>query len=65
MLQASCFECPPFDPFSFQQDGFVTPEVDIGGRYVVDAFVVTLVIVVGHECFDTCLEIARQEVVFE
>ena len=65
MLQAPCFECLTFDPFSFQQDDFITPEVDVGRRHVVKALMISLVIVVGHERFDTCLEIARQEVVLQ
>ena len=65
MMQASCFECLSFDPFSFQQDDFVTPEVDVGGRHVVEAFVISLVIVVGYERFDTGFEIVGQEVVLQ
>ena len=64
-MQASCFECLSFDPFSFQQDDFVTLEVDVGGRHVVEAFVISLVIVMGHERFDAGFEIAGQEVVFQ
>ncbi|NQZ74296.1 MAG: hypothetical protein HRT60_14670 [Dinoroseobacter sp.] len=30
MMQASRFECLPFDPFSLFQNGLVTSEVDIG-----------------------------------
>ena len=52
MLQASCFECLTFDPFSFQQDDFIAPEVDVGWRYVFEALMVSLVIVMGHECLD-------------
>ena len=28
MLQASSFECLSFNPFSFQQDDLIAPEVD-------------------------------------
>ena len=65
MLQASCFECLSFDPFSFQQDDLVAAEVDVGWRHVVEAFVVALVVAVGHKCFDAGLEVTRQEVVFQ
>jgi hypothetical protein len=34
MLQASLLDGLSFDPFSFQQDGFATSEVDVGGREV-------------------------------
>jgi len=58
VMQASCFECLSFDPFSFQQDDFVTLEVDVVGRHVVEAFVISLVTVMGHERFDAGFEIA-------
>jgi hypothetical protein len=31
MLQASLLDGLSFDPFSFQEDGFATSEVDVGG----------------------------------
>ena len=37
VLQASGFDSVAFDPFSFQQDGLTTPEVDISRRQVTDA----------------------------
>ncbi len=43
--QAPFVECLSFDPFSFQQDGLASSEVDIGGRDVAKALVVALVIV--------------------
>lgn len=51
-MQASRFECFPFDPFSLFQNGLVTSEVDIGGCDVVDALVVAPMIVVIDEGFD-------------
>jgi len=33
-----------FDPFSFCQDGWAPPEVDVGGGEIVDALVVAAVI---------------------
>ena len=51
-MQASRFECLPFDPFSLFQNGLVTSEVDIGWCDVVQALVITLVIVVIDEGFD-------------
>ena len=58
MLQASLFDGFAFDLFPFQQDGLTTPEVHIGGREVLQAFVVSAVIVVADEGLDLCLEVA-------
>ena len=58
MLQATFLDCVPFDPFSFQQDGLTTSEVDVGRRQIVDALVVAQVIVVGDEGFDPSLKLA-------
>ena len=41
-MQASRFECFPFDPFSLLQNAFVPAEVDIGGCDVVEALVEVL-----------------------
>ena len=65
MLQAPMFDGRSFDPFSLFDDGLGPAEVGIGGRHIVQALVVALVIVVLDERFDLALEIARQEVVFE
>jgi len=64
-MQASRFKCPSFDPFSLLQNGFVASEVDVGGRYVVQALMVALVVVVIDEGVDLGFEITRQEVIFE
>ena len=42
-----------------------TPEVNIGGREVGDAFVVSQVVVVADEVSDLLFEIAGQIIVFE
>ena len=60
MLQASGFDGVAFDPFSFQQDGLTTPEVDVGRRQVGDALVVSQMVVVGDEVADLDLEVAGQ-----
>ena len=65
MLQASGFDGVAFDPFSFQQDGLTTPEVDVGRRQIADALVVAEVVVVGDEVADLLLEIAGWIVVFK
>ena len=49
VMQASGFECLVFDPFSFQQNGLASAEVDISGCEVGDAFVVTKMVVVADE----------------
>ena len=59
--QASGFECLAFDPFSFQQDSLATPEVDVSGREVGDAFMATQVIVMADEVSDLQFEIAGQD----
>ncbi len=41
------------------------PGVNVGGRQVVQALVVALMIVVADECGDLGFEVAGQEVVFE
>ena len=65
VLRAPLLDGPSFDPFSFQQDGLPSPEVDIGGREVAQALVITAVIVVLDEGLDLSLEVARQVVVLQ
>ena len=65
MPQAPVFDCLAFDPFSLQQNGLATPEVDIGRREVFQALVVSLVIVVADEGVDLGLKVAGQIVVFQ
>ena len=45
--------------FSFDQNGLTAPEVDVGGRQVGDALVISQVIVVSDERLDLGFEIAR------
>lgn len=45
VVQAALLECLSFEPFPSLKDGFVTPEVDVGGDDVVDAHVIPLMIV--------------------
>jgi len=63
--QAAVLNGFAFDPFSFQQDGLTTLEVDVGRRQIVDALVVAQVIVVSDEGFDPSLEFARQIIVLQ
>ncbi len=57
MLQAPMFDCLSFDPFSLQQDCLPTSEVDVGGREVFQAFVVSPVIVMANEGVDLGFEV--------
>ena len=64
-MQASRFKGLLFDPFPLFQNGFVAPAVDVGGRNVAQALMISLVVVVVDEGSDLGFEIARQEVVFQ
>lgn len=65
MLQAAFLDCLYFDLCPFSDDGFVTAEVDIGGRDVVKALFVTLVVVILNESSDLPFKIARQVIVLQ
>jgi len=65
VVQASAFDGLSFDPFSFQEDGLATPEVDIGRRQIGDALVISQVVVVGDEVADLGLKITGQIVILE
>ncbi len=65
VLQAPIFDGFSFDPFALFDDGRCPSEVGVGGRHIVQAFVVALVVVMLDEGFDLLLEVARQEVVFQ
>ena len=52
MLQSSQFDGLSFDPFALKQGGLAASEVDVGGRQVLKALVVALVIVVFDEATD-------------
>ena len=47
MLRASLLDGLSFDPFSLQEDGLAPAELDIGGREIVEALVIAVVIVVA------------------
>jgi hypothetical protein len=65
VYQSSDLDGLSFDPFSFQQDGVATAEVDIGRGQIGDGLVVAVVVVVIDEGVDLGLEIAREVVVLE
>ena len=58
------FDGDGFDAGSLGEDGLGPAEVGVGGRHVVQALVISLVIVVLDERFDLAFEVAGQEVVF-
>ena len=65
MLQAPMLDGLSLDPFALLYDGRSSAEVGVGGGHVVQALVVSLVIVVLDERLDLGLEVAGQEVVLE
>ena len=65
MLQAALLDCLFLDLFSFSQNGFVSAEVDVGGCDVVQALVVSLVVVIFDEGPDLALKITGQVVIFQ
>ena len=65
MLQAPLFDGLAFDPFSLLDDGAGPAEVGIGGRHVVQALVLALVVVVLDERLDLGLEVAGQAVILQ
>ena len=65
MLQSSLSDGVAFDPFSLQKDGLGSAEVDVGRCQVLQAFVVSPVIVVLDEARDLDFEITGQIMVLE
>ena len=65
VMQAPSLDSLSFDPFSLFQDGLSPSEVDIGRVPIIDALVITVVVVVIHEGFNAGLKISGEEVVFQ
>ena len=65
MLQAAVIDCLSLDPFPLSENDSVAPEVDVGRCDAVQAFVVTLVVVIIDERPDLAFEIAGKIVVFQ
>jgi len=65
MKQPTSLDGFAFDPFSFQQDGLTTSEVDVGRGKIVDALVIAPVVVVRDECIDLGFEVTGQIIVLE
>ena len=57
-MQTTLCDSAVLDPFSFCQYRLTTTEVHIGGREVVQAFMVSLVIVMFDERLDLLFEVA-------
>lgn len=62
MKQASRFDGLSFDPFSLFQDGVTPPEVDIGWGQVLQALVITMMVIVVDKGVDLLPEITGQVV---
>ncbi len=58
MLQAAFLDCLPFDFLPFSDDRFIAAKVHIGWRDVVEALVVSFIVVVFDESPDLLLQIA-------
>jgi hypothetical protein len=56
VLQAQMFDGLSLDPFTLFNDGWCPAEVGVGGRNIVQALVVTLVVVVLDEGLDLGLD---------
>jgi len=65
VLQAPMFDGLSLDPFALFDDGRSPAEVGVGGRHVVQALVVAILVVVLDERLDLGLEVAGQEVVLQ
>ena len=65
VLQATVCDCLALDPFAFEEDGLSASEVDVGGREIGWALVVSGVVVMSHEGGDLAFEIAGQVIVLE
>ena len=65
MVQAALFDCVSFDPFTFEQDGLAAPEVDFGRSEIVEALVVSAMIIMLDEGGDLRLKVLLEIVVFQ
>jgi hypothetical protein len=65
VVQAALFDRVSFDPFTFEQDGLAAPEVDVGRGEIVEALVVSAMIVMLDEGGDLRFEVLLEEVVLQ
>ena len=60
--QAAVLDGLPFDPFSLQNDVLTSPEVEVGGSKIANAFVIALMIIILNEGLDLdCLEKIKRQ----
>lgn len=57
MVQAALSDGVSFDPFAFEQDGLAASEVDVGWGKIVEALVVSAMVVVLDEGRDLRLKV--------
>ena len=65
VVQAALLDGVSFDPFTFEQDGVAASEVDVGRGKIVEALVVSAMIVMLNEGRDLRFEVFLEEVVFQ
>jgi hypothetical protein len=65
MLQATIGDGLAFDPFTFEEDGLGSSEVDVGRHEIAQALVIAGMVVMSHESRDLTFEIAGQIIVLE
>ena len=65
MVQAALFDCVAFDPFAFEQDGLAAPKIDVGWGEIVEALVISAMVVVLDKGGDLSFEVLAEEVIFE
>jgi hypothetical protein len=65
MRQPSQFECLFLDPLPSLDDGCGPPEIDIGGRQVAKALVVSAIVVVLDKGPDLGFEVAGQVIILQ
>jgi hypothetical protein len=65
VVQAAQSDCVSFDPFAFEQDGLAASEVNVGRGEIVEALVVSSMIVMLDEGRDLGFEVLLEEIVFQ
>jgi hypothetical protein len=65
MLQATVCDGLALDPFAFEEDGLRPSEVDVSWGKIVEALVISGMVVMRHEGRDLAFEVAGQVVVLK
>ena len=65
MLQATAGDGLAFDPFAFEEDALGPSKIDVGGREIVEALVISGVIISLDESRDLPFEISRQIIMLQ